>query len=285
MKKLSAALFGATSLAAYSFIEPRLFRLGNHLVPVPLGAPPLRILHLGDTHMSEGSHPVAGFVRSLPERMGFEPDLVVATGDLIDQDSGIEQVLDSFSCLSAKLGKFYVLGSHDYFSSEFKSPSRYLTGRRAEPSTRVDTARLEEGLQKGGWKPLTNLTEHALDGTIRLAGVDDPYINRQRTGHIERAEQETLAIGVTHAPDVVSDWLLNGYDLVLAGHTHGGQLRAPFLGALVTNSTIPAALAAGLHPVGNGWLHITPGLGHSRHTPVRFLCRPEATLLELLPTP
>ena len=281
----TAVSLGAASLAAYSFVEPRLFRLRRYTVPVGAGAPRLRILHLGDTHMTSRSHPIAGFVRSLPHRVGFQPDLVIATGDFLDDDGGIDPVLDAYSCLSARLGKFYVLGSHDYFKSQFKSPTRYLTGRRAEPSTvPVDTARLEAGLQEQGWKPLTNLTEHVDGGAVRIAGVDDPYIHRQRTGHIERGERETLAIGVTHAPDVVSDWLLNGYDLVLAGHTHGGQLRAPIVGALVTNSSIPTQLAAGLHPVGGGWLHVTPGLGHSRYSPVRFLCRPEATLLELTPT-
>lgn len=286
MKKPTALALGATALAAYGFLEPRLFRLRRLQVPVPLGAPSLKILHLSDTHMTERSHPVAGFVRSLPELMGEEPDLIVATGDLLDDGDGIELVLDAFSALSAKLGKFYVLGSHDYFKSEYKSPTRYLTGRRAEPSTvRIDTEALESGLAAQGWKPLTNLTEHLSGGRIRIAGVDDPYINLQRTGHIERAEGETLAIGVTHAPDVVSDWLLNGYDLVLAGHTHGGQIRAPFIGALVTNSTIPPELASGLHRLGGGWLHVTPGLGHSRFSPVRFLCRPEAALLELLPSP
>lgn len=270
-------------MAAYSLVEPRLFRLRRYSVPVK-SAPPLRILHLGDTHMTSRYHPIAGFVRSLPTRVGFQPDLIIATGDLLDHDSGIDLVLDAFSCLSARLGKFYVFGSHDYFKSQFKSPTRYLTGRRAEPSKiPVDTARLEAGLQEQGWTPLTNTTEHVADGSIRIAGVDDPYIHRHRTGHIERAAGERLAIGVTHAPDVVSDWLLNGYDLVLAGHTHGGQLRAPGYGALVTNSTIPAELAAGLHRVGTGWLHVTPGLGHSRYSPVRFLCRPEAALLELSP--
>ena len=284
MKTPTAAALGVASLAGYSFLEPRLFRLRRYTLPVPSGAPGLKILHLGDTHMTERSHPIAGFVRSLPERLGLEPDLVIATGDLLDHDSGIELVLDSLKDLSAKLGKFYVLGSHDYFKSEYKSPTRYLTGRRAEPSkTLLDTEKLESGLQELGWKPLTNLTEHVSGGTVRIAGVDDPYIGRQRTGHIERASNETLAIGVTHAPDVVSDWLLNGYDVVLAGHTHGGQLRAPLIGALVTNSTIPPELAAGLHRVGGGWLHVTPGLGHSRFSPVRFLCRPEAALLELSP--
>jgi predicted MPP superfamily phosphohydrolase len=128
----------------------------------------------------------------------------------------------------------------------------------------------------------TELVE-AEGGTIRISGVDDPYMNRHRTDHISRGEGDVAAIGLTHAPDVVSEWLLNGYDLVLAGHTHGGQLRFPLAGAAVTNSTLPAALAAGLSRIGNGWLHVSMGLGTGRYAPVRFLARPEATLLHLVP--
>jgi predicted MPP superfamily phosphohydrolase len=90
-----------------------------------------------------------------------------------------------------------------------------------------------------------------------------------------------VAIGVVHTPDVVSEWALGGYDLVLAGHTHGGQVRIPGVGAVVTNCTLPPALAAGLHRIGGAWLHVSPGLGTGRFSPIRFNCRPEATLLRL----
>jgi predicted MPP superfamily phosphohydrolase len=75
--------------------------------------------------------------------------------------------------------------------------------------------------------------------------------------------------------------LLAGFDLVLGGHTHAGQVRIPGVGALVTNSSLPAALGGGLHRIGSGWLHVSPGLGTGRFAPIRFACRPEATLLVL----
>ena len=120
-------------------------------------------------------------------------------------------------------------------------------------------------------------------GRIRLAGVDDPYIRRHNTDHIERSDDDVLAIGLVHAPDVVSEWLLAGFDLVVAGHTHGGQVRVPGIGALVSNCSLPNALAGGLHRIGPGWLHVSPGLGTSKFAPIRFACRPEATLLRLRP--
>jgi predicted MPP superfamily phosphohydrolase len=113
--------------------------------------------------------------------------------------------------------------------------------------------------------------------------VDDPYLGRHSTSHIARAEGECAAIALVHAPDVVSEWALNGFDLIVGGHTHGGQLRLPGWGSLVTNCRLPNALSQGLHRIGHTWLHVSPGLGQSRFSPIRFWCRPEATLLRLVP--
>ena len=82
---------------------------------------------------------------------------------------------------------------------------------------------------------------------------------------------------------MVNSFAADGYDLVLAGHTHGGQLRVPFYGALVTNCGIDRPRARWLHRWTPGtWLHISAGLGCSPYAPVRFACPPEATLLTLV---
>jgi predicted MPP superfamily phosphohydrolase len=103
-------------------------------------------------------------------------------------------------------------------------------------------------------------------------------------------------MGVTHAPYLrVLDQLAgDGYETVLAGHTHGGQLCLPVKGALVTNCDLDTGRAKGLHrhpahapagTAGSSWLHVSAGLGTSPFAPVRFCCRPEATLLTLTPRP
>jgi predicted MPP superfamily phosphohydrolase len=151
------------------------------------------------------------------------------------------------------------------------------------PTVPADTRQLEEGLDRLGWIPLLNRDRViTVDGkNVRLSGVDDPYIHRHQTAHIHRDASDDLAIGIMHAPDLVSQWGLNHYDLILAGHTHGGQVRVPGVGALVTNSSLPAQLAMGLSHVGSTWLHVSPGLGTSRYSPIRFLARPQATLLHV----
>jgi predicted MPP superfamily phosphohydrolase len=101
-----------------------------------------------------------------------------------------------------------------------------------------------------------------------------------------------VALGLSHTPEprVLDAFVADGFRLVLSGHTHGGQLRVPGLGALVTNCGLDRRQARGLSPwpAGTGdpehaWLHVSAGLGTSPYAPVRFACPPEATLLTLVP--
>jgi predicted MPP superfamily phosphohydrolase len=281
---LGAAVTGAAVLGAYSLYEPYRFRLASLEVPVAPPVPSLTVLHLSDLHLTAERRALARWLGELPGRLGGRPDLVAVTGDLIENGSGIEAAIQLLSGFEGRFGRFYVLGSHDYYESAGPNYSKYFTGtRKIRRAGRADTASLEAGLKRAGWVSLTNATEvvDSPRGRIRLSGVDDPYIGRHSTGHIRRAAGEVLALGLMHSPDVVSDYALHGFDLVLAGHTHAGQVRLPRFGALVTNSSLPAGLAGGLHRVGSTWLHVSPGLGSSRYSPVRFLARPEATLLRL----
>ena len=273
------------ALGAYALYEPHRYRLVIRDLDVRRGAPRLDVLHLSDTHLGGGYRRRARWLSELPERLGVTPDLVLATGDLTQDDSGIDLVIEVLAGLEARLGRFYVLGSHDYFQSKFQNYAKYWTGKRKLTAPPADSDRLEEGLLAKGWLPLTNRTEFVAHeaGRIRLTGVDDPSLNRHRTEHLPTSSRDACAIGLMHSPELVSEYALAGFDLVLAGHTHAGQVRIPFAGAVVTNSSLPAALAGGAHRIGSSWLHVSPGLGHGKFSPIRFNARPEATLLRLLP--
>ncbi|MDQ4029377.1 MAG: metallophosphoesterase [Actinomycetota bacterium] len=276
--------------AAYAMTEARRYRLERRQLVLGSRCPEMSILHISDTHLGRHNMGLATWLRSLPDRIGDTLDMVVATGDLIDDDSGITPLVDALGALQARAAKYYVLGSHDYYSSSLRgfvkgAANLYSRSRAPVTTRRTDVDRLTGGLASTGWLPLLNKTEivRIHDRRVRVAGIDDPFLRRHRTDHIARTPADDLALALVHTPDVVSEWLLAGFDLVFSGHTHGGQIRLPAVGAVVTNCSLPSGLAGGLHPVGAGWIHVSPGLGTSKFSRVRFLCPPEATLLELRP--
>ncbi|HMD22560.1 MAG TPA: metallophosphoesterase, partial [Streptosporangiaceae bacterium] len=116
------------------------------------------------------------------------------------------------------------------------------------------------------------------------------HIKRDRYEQVAGPADATanLRLGVMHSPEpqLLDQFAADGYDLLLAGHTHGGQLCVPGYGTVVTNCGIDRKRARGLHrhPVdGQAWLHVSAGLGTSPWAPARFGCRPEASLLTLVP--
>ncbi len=298
MRPLAWALGAAAAGFAYaSLYEVRAFTVREVTVPVlPPGSDPLRVLHLSDAHMTPSQHTKQHWLRGLAD---LEPDLVVNTGDNLAHLDALPSVLDAYGDLLDLPGVF-VFGSNDYFSPVFKSPVRYLLGGTGmaggrnewwhtrqrdlpfEPMRRAFTSR--------GWLDLTN-THAALEvGGHRLSfvGVDDPHLGYDQLDEQPADPSADLAIGVAHAPylRVLNRWNRLGYPLILAGHTHGGQLCVPFYGALVTNCDIDTKRAKGLHThqtTGHqpSWLHVSAGLGTSPFAPVRFACRPEATMLTL----
>ena len=288
--KLRALALPVVGAAAYSLWEARAYRLAVESVPAEAGVPALNILHISDTHVTAANHKLQEWLERLPDLMDVTPDLVLTTGDMIDHTDGIDPLMKALEGIQGRLGRYYVLGSHDYYQSTLRGfvdgmAKLYRKGRVPLATRHNDTEQLETKLVASGWVSLMNTTEFVDTpaGRVRLTGMADPFMNRHSTAHIQRTSEDAVAIGLVHSPEVVSEWALAGYDLVLAGHTHGGQVCVPGWGALVTNSSLPPPMAAGLTRVGSMWLHVSPGLGTGRFAPIRFARRPEATLLQLRP--
>ena len=300
---LAVAAAGLGGLGYASLIERNAFVLRRRSVPVlPRGHRPLRVLHLSDLHLVPAQRRKAAWVRSLA---GLRPDLVINTGDNLAHPDAVAVTIETFAPLFDVPGVF-VLGSNDYFAPQLKNPTRYLTARSRKgtgESARLPTEDLVKGLRDGGWVELTNARAHVAVGgaEIEFVGVDDPHLKYDRYALVAGAADPTalLTIGVTHAPyqRVLDAMTSDGASLVVAGHTHGGQLCVPGYGALVTNCDLdsgrvkgvsrwwPGAGADLLAPVPSdaAWLEVSAGLGTSPYAPVRFACRPEATLLTLEP--
>ncbi|MGO4750693.1 metallophosphoesterase, partial [Streptomyces sp. 2MCAF27] len=152
---------------------------------------------------------------------------------------------------------------------------------------------LRDTFDAAGWVNLSNARGRLKldDVEIAMTGLDDPHIKRDRYGEVAGGPESDadLSLAVVHAPylRVLDAFTADRYPLVLAGHTHGGQLCIPFYGALVTNCDLDARRVKGLsthHAAGHtSYLHVSAGCGTNRYTPVRFACPPEATLLTLTP--
>ena len=280
---VAVGLAGLACVAYGIFLERHWYRTATYrLATLPSGAStPLTVLHLSDLHFLAGDRRKAAFIATLPR-----PDVCVVTGDILGEPSAVEASIRALRHVRGRLASYFVLGSNDYFApqplnylSYFRRTRRHRTGQRGRPGE------LRSGLESDGWTYLANRKATlSADGlSVEVAGLDDPHIERHDLRAAFRDRPSALGVALVHSPDPAPELAALGYDLILSGHTHGGQVRMPFVGALVTNSAIPSRLCMGLSRFGRAYLHVSPGLGTSKFAPFRFLCRPEATIIELVP--
>lgn len=283
-------LAGASTLAYATLVERRWYRLQRLTIPGVLRSPgTLRLLHLSDLHLVPGQQHRIDFVREL-RNLGH--DAVVVTGDLLGAPDAEVLTADALAPLTRR-GQpgLVVLGSNDSFGPVLKSPLSYFT----QPERRIhgvplDTDLLVERLAFHDYRTFRGeaATVDTAAGPIAVGGFDDPHLDPSvipdPSAVAPPGDRDVLLnLGLVHAPYLAAlDVLVAaGHDLLLAGHTHGGQVRVPGIGALTANCDLPLSQARGLSHHRDAILHVSAGLGHSRYAPVRFACRPEATLLEL----
>ena len=285
---------GVATVAYAGLIERRSYRLRELEAPVLApGARPIRVLHTSDIHMIGRQRDKQDWIRALGD---LAPDLVLHTGDTLSSADGVPAVLDALGPLLERPGAF-VLGSNDYYEPVFKNPLKYFAPKhRRVMGPELPWSDLVKGLTDAGWLDMTNARDAITlaDGRrIDLRGVDDPHLKLDRLSAVAGpADPDAdLRIGMVHAPEprVLDVFVADGCDLLVCGHTHGGQLRVPGYGALVTNCKLDRKRARGLSSYGAAGrlaqLHVSAGLGTSPWAPIRFACPPEATLLSLVGRP
>ena len=292
LKNSAAVTLGsAVAVVGYaSLIERNAFVVREVTMPVlSPGTSPLKVLHISDIHMRPTQRRKQAWLRELA---ALEPDLVVNTGDNLAHPKAVPAVVQSLGDLLSVPGVF-VFGSNDYFGPRPKNPLNYL----AKPGHRVHGEPLpwqdlRAAFTERGWLDLThNHRDFEVAGLrIAAAGVDDPHLSRDRYETIAGPASVVadLTLGLTHSPEprVLDRFAADGYQLVMAGHTHGGQICLPFYGAVVTNCDLDRSRAKGASQWGaRTQLHVSAGIGTSPYAPARFCCRPEATLLTLVAAP
>lgn len=290
------ATLGLTTFIYANQIELRAFKL--HRVQVPVLAPgtlaragkrtgePFRILHVSDFHMLPDQKLKQKWVASLD---GLSPDLVINTGDNLGSDKAVPSVLAALGPLLNRPGAF-VFGTNDYFAPRPVNPLKYLTGKKRKPSrVELPWRGMRAAFIEHGWQDATHARLEFVAGGVKVAlsGVDDPHHELEDYSQIAGAPNADadIAIGLSHSPEphVLDAFAEDGYDLVLSGHTHGGQVCLPGGKAIVTNCGIDRSRASGLSRwTEKTWLHVSNGLGTSPYAPVRLFCRPSATLIEVV---
>lgn len=277
-------------------VERYLYAVRRHDVRIlPAGSAPLRVLHLSDIHMAPWQRRKQRWLAGLADEL--RPDLIVNTGDNLGHAEGLTGVRAALDPLRGIPG-VYVHGSNDHDAPLPRNPFLYFSG----PSTSVprpqhlDVGALDEYLQNDlGWQDLNNAaTSLTVDGTVIAAfGVSDAHRHWDRLDVLPPLVTDleklspALTLGVSHAPyrRVLDTFTGLGADMIFAGHTHGGQVRMPGLGALVANCDIPLDQARGLSTWSSEGrsvpLNVSAGVGHSIYAPVRFACRPEVSLITL----
>jgi predicted MPP superfamily phosphohydrolase len=255
--------------------HPLILRLpGNQTLQLDLteraleiaGLPPaldgLSVVHLSDLHFT-GHVPKAYFQEVVRQSNQFEPDLVAVTGDFLEHSANVDWIPDTLGRLESRYGVYCVLGNHD---------------------TKADAGLLRRTLTDSGLVDLgSRWVEIRVEGRpIVLAGNELPWFPpaADLTGAPGRAGgDEVLRIALSHSPDQLGWARANDVDLMLAGHTHGGQIRLPLVGAILTPSRTGVKYSHGVFHDPPTVLHVSRGI--SGEYPLRVNCPPEITRLVL----
>jgi predicted MPP superfamily phosphohydrolase len=269
---LGGAAAAAGALGAYAFlVEPRWLQLTRTRIHARGLHPSLEgftLALLTDLHAGEGT-PLSLVRRACRMAMAEEPDLVAVTGDLVADDAtGFSHVLDALGSLSAPHGVYAVPGNHDHI---------------------VGIGRWHRDVRQQ--RAVTDLTNRALVldvGGARLcvAGVDDLSSGRPDLGVLPPPEERDFTLLLAHDPDQAEKArrVCDAVDLIVSGHTHGGQVRLPWVGAIRNPSRHDDLYEEGLRRRPWTQVYTSRGVG-TVHIPVRFLCRPEVALLTLTASP
>lgn len=300
--------FGALALGALAWgvlVERGNYRLRIEQVPIlDAGSEPIRILHLSDLHLAPWHKNAVSWIRALADN---PPDLIVGTGDFFGHPDALPTIREALMPFRGIPG-VVVHGSNDRVGPRAVNPFRYLVGpsdasHDGQPLDFDGLIELYTDIL--GWHDINN---GAVSLTIRgseleFIGVGDAHADEDQVDHLsewvdafresrdltnQRPHRSTTTIGVTHAPyrRVLDALVTQGAELIFAGHTHGGQVCVPGIGALTTNCDLPTSQARGLsvwsHAHRSAYLNVSAGIGTNIYAPVRFACPPEAVLVTLV---
>jgi len=300
---IAIVLSAGALLALYMvFVEPRRFRIRRLHVPLDPdgkagignpGLPDLRILHVTDTHFCGRDGAKLAFLR----RVAQEPyDIVLLTGDLIDTPAGVEGCAEAARILASAgadwqqenppAGVYAVLGGHDYYHPallrRYAGMLRSHDKKRRKPYPPNPADELIARLEETGATVLRDESRllETRGGAVALVGLNDSFcFDVDYDAAWRDVPPDVPLIAMAHSPDVLPEVVRRGADLAFFGHTHGGQVRLPLIGALVTRSELSPRRASGVFREGRTVFTINNGVGAGVGIAFRLLCRPEVSVV------
>ena len=295
---IAVVVFAAVVLLAVwmIFIEPRRFTVRRTHVPAgdrrtsrrqveDVRLAGLKILHVTDTHFRGREKAKLRFLRGVAQE---EFDLVFFTGDLTEGAEGIDACVEAAGYFRARVGKFAVLGGHDHFKvSPLVRYVQLAGGADAgdEYGAPHPVSLLIDRLSENGVEVLTDesrTVELPNGQRVAIVGLRDAFlfVPDYRSAW-ERVPPATPVIVLAHSPDVLPEVCRREAKLAFFGHTHGGQVRLPFIGALITRSSLSADRASGTFKSKGTVYSLNNGLGAGRRIAFRLLCPPQVTVLSI----
>ncbi|MDP3057012.1 MAG: metallophosphoesterase [bacterium] len=273
-KILSAFLILFIALLGYAyFIEPNTLKIENQTIKLNCLKKDLpdRFVQISDLHFTRETKETR--ISQIYEAIKSQnPAAVFVTGDLVSDDTGMEKAVELIGKISASYKTFVIFGNWDYWALDY------------------GVGELKTRLEAVGAKVLINSSEKIVSGneTLSILGVKDPYTSGELKGDLEKAEKnldegdKNCRILLAHSPNIIKEAADKNIDLVLAGHTHGGQVYIPFLTKYIIPAKRPAGkgFIKGLYTIGNTQMYINRGIGMSV-LPFRFLVPPEVTVIKL----
>lgn len=265
------ALFGIGGGTYYYArdIEPRMLNINKETISsakIPNAFDNFKIIQFSDTHV--GFQYTLDQLQELVNKINRQrPDLIVFTGDLVDKPDTYnwnQQLIDTLKTLTAPHGKYWIYGNHDHGG--------------------YGTDIVKDAMKQADFQLLKN--QHALiqkgDGSIVLAGLDDVMLGKPDLNQtLHRANPDLFTILLAHEPDFADKTVHFPVDVQLSGHSHGGQVRLPFIGDLYTpayaEKYVQGKIAFDNHDL---TLYVSRGIGTTR-LPYRFLCKPEFNIYTL----
>lgn len=266
--------FAACAVPFYSyFAEPHwveTIELEISFPRLPKAFDGMRIVHFSDIHYGFFYDTIT-LNKLISKINALKPDMIIFTGDFFDGDFDpyVQECIEALTHLNAApLGQYAVMGNHDYYSGYNHS------------------AQVIEVYEAGGFKVLRNenIRIKRDDKSIQIAGVDDMFHGKPNLEQtFGNTDPDNFTLFLAHEPDYADQAAEYRADLQLSGHSHGGQIRLPIIGALITPPG-GKKYVHGLHTLDSQvdarMIYTNRGIGTS-HIPVRFLCRPEITVLTL----